>query len=254
MKVTVLGSGTSSGVPTIGCNCPACTSSDPRDNRLRASVMIESGKSRIVIDTSPDFRQQMLRHNVSNVDAVLFTHYHFDHIGGFDDLRGLNFVTHKSIPVYADEKTFKHIKRAFSYAFETPEQLGGGVPKTDVNFIDDKDFVIKDINIQPLHLKHGILNVLGFRIGSFAYCTDTNFIPEETYGKIQNLDILIIDALRYHKHPTHFTVEEALKEIEKIKPKKAYLTHIAHQILHEECEKMLPDNVKLCYDGLIIEM
>lgn len=252
IKYTVLGSGTSSGIPTIGCQCPTCTSDDPRDKRLRTSLLIESGRTTIVVDTSPDFRQQMLSANVKNLDAVLYTHQHFDHIGGFDDIRAFNYHSRKPMQIYLSEDTFIRLKRTFYYAFEKPEQIGGGVPMVEVNIIDNKLIKIGDIDIQPIPLLHGKLNVLGFKIGNFAYCTDTNFIPDDSLKYLENLDTLIIDALRFTPHSTHFSLEEALNVIEKIRPDKAYLIHMAHQMKHAECEKNLPENIRLAYDGLEI--
>jgi phosphoribosyl 1,2-cyclic phosphate phosphodiesterase len=252
IKFTILGSGTSSGIPTIGCRCDTCTSDDPRDKRLRTSLLIESETTTIVIDTTPDFRQQMLRADVRKLDAVLYTHQHFDHIGGFDDLRAFNYIARKPMPIYLSEDTFLRLKRTFYYAFEEPEQIGGGVPIVDVNIIDTHQIRIGDIDIQPIPLLHGKLNVLGFRIGNFAYCTDTNHIPQESLKYLLNLDFLIIDALRFVPHSTHYSKDEAIEVIEMIKPKKAYLIHMAHQLKHSECERSLPANINLTYDGLEI--
>lgn len=229
-------------------------SSDPRDKRLRCSVMIESTQSRIIIDTSPDFRQQMLKYNVNSIDGILYTHHHFDHIGGFDDIRAFNYTSHKPVPIYLQEKTLKELKRTFIYAFEEPEQKGGGVPISDIHIIDEEIIEIKDIQVQPIKLIHGCLDIRGFRVGDFAYLTDTNKIPEESYKKLEGLEVLVIDALRYTQHSTHFSVDEAINEITRIKPKKAYLTHIAHQIKHEEAEKKLPKNIFILYDGMVFDL
>ncbi len=253
LKFTVLGSGTSGGVPTISCNCPTCTSSDPRDKRLRSSLLIQSETTNAVIDTSADFRQQMIRAGVMKLDGVAYTHHHFDHIGGFDDIRAFNYTSEKPLPIYLSSQTFKELRRTFIYAFEEPVQIGGGVPLIETNIIDgENDFSIGDISFSPLKMKHGKLDVLGFKIGGLAYCTDTNYLPEETIDKIKGVDALVIDALRYHRHPTHFNVQDALMMIEKIEPRKAYLTHIAHQIKHSECEGKLPEGVELLYDGMEI--
>lgn len=251
-KVTLLGTGTSSGVPTISCKCPTCQSNDSRDKRLRCSVMLENASSRIVIDTSPDFRQQMLLHKVTGLDAVLYTHHHFDHIGGFDDLRAFNYTSGKPIPIYLNEKTYKELRRTFLYAFEEPEQIGGGVPQIEINFIKREAFRAGDFTIIPIPIMHGKLEVMGFRVGDFAYCTDTNHIPEESYKLLEGLDALVIDSLRYHSHSTHYCLKEALAAIERIAPKHAFLTHIAHQIKHSEIAKLLPDNVKPAYDSLTL--
>jgi phosphoribosyl 1,2-cyclic phosphate phosphodiesterase len=254
IKITVLGSGTSSGVPTIGCDCPVCTSDDSHDKRLRSSILVESATTRVLIDTSPDFRQQMLRPNIKSLDAVLFTHSHFDHIGGFDDIRAINYHTHRPLPIYLNEVTLENLKRTFYYSFEQPEQLGGDVPMVEINIINDRSFRIGDIDITPIKLLHGKMHVLGYRINDFAYCVDTNNIPDESYAKLKNLEVLIIDALRYTTHPTHFSVAEALSEIEKIKPQQSYLTHIAHQIMHSDLDKKLPGNTNISFDGLQIQV
>lgn len=254
MIITVLGTGTSSGVPLIGCQCDTCTSSDPRDKRLRCSIHIQSEKTSIVIDTSADFRQQMLSNNINRLDAIFYTHHHFDHISGFDDIRAYNYLQNMELPIYASKETMEHLKRAFPYSFEIPEQIGGGVPLIKSNYIEDKSINFQDIEMIPLELFHGKLKVLGFRIGDFAYCTDTNYIPERTQAKLQNLDYLIIDALRYEPHPTHYNVEQALEMIEIINPKQAYFTHISHHIKHSDLENKLPSNVKIAFDGMKIEV
>lgn len=253
-KFTLLGTGTSTGVPTIGCECPVCLSQDPRDKRLRCSLMIESPQSCIVIDTSSDFRQQMLKHNVKRLDSVVFTHHHFDHIGGFDDIRAFNFVMNSPLSIYATETTLNHLARIYQYVFKVPEQVGGGVPEIIVNKIDNNILIIRDIELIPIPMFHGNLEVLGFRIGNFAYCTDTNHIPPSSMELLQGLDVLILDGLRYTQHPTHFSVSESLEIINILNPKKAYLTHISHSILHHEAEEKLPDNVYFAYDGLVIEV
>jgi phosphoribosyl 1,2-cyclic phosphate phosphodiesterase len=254
LKITVLGSGTSSGVPTISCDCPTCTSNDPKDKRLRCSLLIENGDTSFVIDTSTDFRQQMLRAKVKKLDAIVFTHHHFDHIGGFDDIRAFNYTSHKAVPIYLNIKTYKELYRTFIYAFEKPEQLGGGVPLIEINIIDKQPFLIKDIEITPIPLMHGKMEVLGYRIGNFAYCTDTNFIPESSYELLKGLDVLILGALRYKTHPTHFNLEEAITAADRIGAKQTYLTHIAHKIKHSDCQKELPKNISLAYDDLELDL
>lgn len=252
MKITILGTGASSGIPTISCQCATCKSSDWRDKRLRCSVLIETAETTLVIDTSPDFRQQALRNYMTKLDAVLYTHHHFDHIGGFDDIRAFNYKQRKPIPLYLTEKTLKELRRTFIYAFETPEQIGGGVPQVEINTIEDKPFKIKDLTITPLPLKHGKLDVLGFRVGAFAYCTDANYIPEKTLDLMRDLDWLVLDALRFEPHSTHFCLDEAIEVARGIAPSKTYFTHMAHQIKHAECEKRLPKNMFFAYDQLVL--
>lgn len=254
-KVTFLGTGTSSGIPTIGCRCPVCTSTDEKDKRLRASILIQSDTTTILIDTTPDFRQQMLKNNITKVDAVLYTHHHFDHIGGFDDLRAINYTTRRPVPIYLMQKTFDSIKRTFFYAFGELEQIGGGIPAVDENIIDDvNEIVIGDIKITPIPLMHGKMKVLGFRIDNFAYCTDTNFIPDTSFTLLRNLDVLVLDALRYTKHETHFSLDEALETAKKINANATYFTHMAHEIKHTECEQNLPKYHFLSFDGLVIKL
>lgn len=254
LKFTLLGTGTSSGVPTISCKCDTCTSTDPKDKRLRCSLLIESETTNVVIDTSSDFRQQMLKHNVDKLDAVVFTHHHYDHISGFDDIRAFNFISKKIIPIYINSKTLSVMKKMFAYAFGEAEQIGGGIPTFDIIEIDRKSFKIGDIKFEIIPMMHGKLEVLGFRIGDFAYCTDTNFIPDSSLELLKDLDILILDCLRYHKHPTHFTVDESIELAQKIGAKKTYFTHIAHNIKHSDLEPKLPKNIHLGFDGLEIKL
>lgn len=253
-KFTILGSGTSTGVPTIGCNCETCLSDDIRDKRLRCSLLVESDDTVVVIDTSSDFRMQMLQHKVNKIDAVVYTHHHFDHIGGFDDIRSYNFTMNKPIDIFGTENTISHIQRIYSYAFSEPQQSGGGVPEINVNFIDSTPFKIKNLEFIPIPMMHGKLEVLGFRIGDFAYCTDTNYISENALKLLTNLEILVIDGLRHHKHSTHFSVNEAIEISRLIKPRKTYLTHISHYLRHAQTEKNLPENIFLAYDGIKFEV
>ncbi|ROL60943.1 MBL fold metallo-hydrolase, partial [Bacteroidetes/Chlorobi group bacterium ChocPot_Mid] len=209
----------------------------------------------VLIDTTPDFRQQMLRNRIQKIDAILYTHHHFDHIGGFDDIRALNYTTRKSVPIYLMQKTFESIKKTFYYAFGDLEQIGGGIPVIESNIIDDnKEILIGDIKIIPIPLLHGKMKVLGFRIDNFAYCTDTNNIPETSFSLLKNLDILVLDALRYTKHETHFSIDESIKTAQIIKAKTTYFTHMAHEIKHSECEKELPETFHLAYDGLVLDL
>lgn len=252
MKVTVLGCGTSSGVPTLTCDCVVCTSTNPKNNRTRCSIFIEINGINLLIDTSPDFRQQIMREKINKIDAIIYTHAHFDHIGGFDDIRAFNY-RFGALPIYLTEKTFQSLRKTFYYAFGELEQQGGGVPEANINIIDNQsDFEVLGVKIQPVELLHGKMQVLGYRFGNFAYITDVSYISDLSLSKLHNLDVLIISALRFEKHPTHFTVNEAIEVINLVKPKKAYLTHLAHQINYETLE--LPENIYLAYDGLKLEI
>ncbi|MBN8584346.1 MAG: MBL fold metallo-hydrolase [Ignavibacteria bacterium] len=260
MKVTVLGSGTSQGVPIVGCHCRACTSSDPKDKRLRVSLYIETDKKIngkpliILIDTSPDFRQQMLVNNITDIDAVLYTHYHVDHIMGLDDIRQINQLHKKYVELYANNETAYRIKQTFSYIFDENTYKGGGIPLVNLHEIDLKPFDVMGQEIVPLEYKHGPTTVYGFRIGDLAYMTDCNFIPEAEFEKLHGLKVLIIDALRYRKHETHFSVEEALEASKRINADKTYFTHMTHDIVHEEAGSKLPPNIEFAYDGLTFEV
>lgn len=253
-KVTVLGSGTSSGVPTIGCRCATCLSNDSRDKRLRPSLLVQSDTTTVVIDTSSDFRQQMLRCDVRSLDAVVYTHHHFDHIGGFDDIRAYNFFLNRPMSIYLMAETFAVLRRMFIYAFECAGQTGGGVPVVDTHIIGDDQFSIGDLLFTPIPLLHGSMRVNGYRIGNFAYCTDTNGIPDASIALLEGVEVLILDALRYHEHPTHFTVDQAIDVAQRIGARKTYFTHIAHNILHAELESTLPEGIAPGYDGLVIDL
>ncbi|RMF61434.1 MAG: MBL fold metallo-hydrolase [Calditrichaeota bacterium] len=249
MEVIILGSGTSMGVPMVGCDCRVCQSENPKDKRLRTSAFIRVGDVQILIDTSIDYRQQMLQHGIKRLDAVIYTHHHVDHILGMDDLRSFNFIHRCSIPIYGNRETLSHIKRIFKYAFGSDASVSA-VPQITMNEISNHPFQVKGVEITPIPLLHGDLPILGFRIGDFAYCTDTNKIPESSYPLLKNLKVLILDALRYQPHPTHFSVDEAVQEALKIGATETYFTHISHRILHDETEKSLPPGIHLAYDGL----
>lgn len=250
MQVTLLGTGTSTGVPMIGCSCRTCLSDDPHDKRLRVSALIEVNSKNILIDTSADFRQQMLTRNVKRLDAILYTHHHYDHIAGFDDLRAFQFLTRKSPQCYATEECFSFIRRTFAYAFGEAMQQGGGLPSVEFTMIGEEPIVIQGIEVQPIPLLHGKLPMVGYRIGGFAYLTDCSSIPERSYDALRDLDILVLDGLRYKQHPTHFSIAEAVEHARRIGARKTYLTHMNHDILHRETSKELPEGIELAYDGI----
>ncbi len=254
VRITLLGTGTSTGVPMIGCKCRVCTSTDPRDKRLRVSVLIQTDTTTVLIDTGSDFRQQMLRHSVPKLDAILYTHEHFDHVGGFDDLRALQFLKLGVPMCYASERTFESIKRTFPYAFGLVKNTGGGgVPAIPFTVIDTTPFTVGDLLIEPVTLDHGMMDIFGFRIGRFAYCTDCKRIPIGSKEKLRNLDVLVLDGLRYSEHPTHLSIPEAVAAAKELAPKRTYLTHLNHDVLHAEAEANLPPSVRLAYDGLVFE-
>lgn len=253
MKVTILGSGTSQGVPVIACKCDVCTSSDEKDKRLRSSILLQDGETNVVIDTGPDFRQQMLRVGLDKLDAVVFTHEHKDHIAGLDDIRGFNQAQLKDISIYADQRTLNAIKRDFYYAFA--EVKYPGVPGFEVKVITEKTFSIGSIHFQPIRLFHYRLPIYGFRVKNFAYLTDVNYIPMNSLRKLKNLDVLVLDALRHEPHISHYTLKEALKVVSYLKPKQTYFTHISHLLgKHDEINTVLPENCKLAYDGLSLSL
>ena len=247
--ITILGSGTSTGVPLIGCDCQVCVSTNPKDNRLRTSIKIKSATTTVVIDTTPDFRYQMLRTNSTKLDAVVFTHPHRDHYAGLDDIRPFNFFSKKAMQIYANEITQVAIKRDFYYAFEPTKDEG--LPEMELHTIDIAPFLIGDIPFIPIKVMHRELPVLGFRIGDFTYITDANYIAPEEQEKIKGSKVLILNALRKDPHPTHFTVDQALDLVKKLAVPQVYFIHFSHQIgLHEQTEAQLPQGVQLAYDGL----
>ncbi|OJJ21045.1 MBL fold metallo-hydrolase [marine bacterium AO1-C] len=254
MIVTVLGSGTSQGVPVIACDCEVCRSLDYRDQRLRAAIHIEVDGKSIVVDTGPDFRQQMLRERITSLDAVIFTHQHKDHTAGMDDLRSFSFKQKKDIPLYARASVMNQLKQEFAYIFVDKELKYPGVLSVEENIIENKPFNLQGIDITPIEVLHHKLPVFGFRINNFTYITDTNYISEEELEKVKGTEFLILDALHREEHISHFNLDQALEVIDVIKPKQAYLTHISHRMgLHAEVEAELPPNVQLAYDGLKIE-
>ncbi len=254
MKITFLGTGTSQGVPVIACKCRVCSSQNIKDKRLRTSLLIETKSTKVVIDSGPDFRQQMLRSHVDNLDAIIFTHGHKDHIAGLDDVRAYNHIQQDAMNIYADELTQTNIKKEFSYIFDN--QQYPGVPKVNLNTISpDMKFRIKEIEFETIQVTHYKLPVLGFRFNDFTYITDANFISAEELKKINNTKYLVLNALREEPHISHFTLAEAIDIAQKVKAQQTYFTHISHQLgLHDEVEKKLPQNIKLAYDLLTFEI
>ena len=253
LKITVLGSGTSSGVPTIGCGCAVCTSTDPKDARLRPSILISNGERNIVIDTTPDFRTQVLRAKLRRLDAVIYTHGHADHIMGLDDVRPFNFHQQSRIPIYAAPATLSIIERAFSYVF-AKRSVNTAIPQLDVNVIGHEAFEVLGMRFEPIPLLHGQETILGFRFGDAAYLTDHSEVPESSIAKLEGLDVLFLDALRHKPHPTHSTVETSLATARRLRARTTYFTHICHDLPHAATQAALPPGVFLAWDGLEIEV
>jgi len=252
--LTVLGSGTSMGVPTVGCTCAVCTSTDPHDRRLRPSVMVQYDGRTVVIDTSPDFREQAIREQIRRIDAVLYTHGHADHILGLDDVRPLSFpriTGGGKIPLYASENTAKVLRGVFKYIFDGDYKYGG-LAQVEIRNVDGP-IELFGATFTPLVVNHGDYPIEAYRFGSAAYLTDFSTVPDETLAQLEGLDILILDALRHHPHPTHSTLENSLKIVEQLKPKRAYFTHMSHDLPHQATNATLPGNVRLSHDGLKLE-
>lgn len=249
MKITFLGTGTSQGVPVIACDCKICHSSDSHDKRLRTSLLLENDNTTLLFDAGPDFRQQMLRENVIKLDSILLTHEHKDHIAGLDDVRAFNYKSQDAIDIYAEERVQKALKKEYSYVFS--EYQYPGIPKMRLNPVPDHSFTVHGIKVDPIRVFHYRLPVFGFRVGNFAYITDANYIPEDSKEKLFGVKYLVINALRKEKHISHFSLREAIDFIREISPKKAFITHISHQMgLYAEVAKDLPPGIFLAYDGL----
>lgn len=251
MKITLLGTGTSQGVPVVGCQCPVCKSNDSRDNRLRTAAFVEVDGVNLLIDAGPDLRMQLLRSEITRVDAVLVTHEHKDHLAGLDDIRPVFFMMKEPVKVFGLQRVMNVVRKDFDYAFKSNPYPG--VPSFQLHNVRDDAFAVKDVLVQPIHVRHLTLPILGYRIGKMAYVTDASFISETEMNKLRDLDVLVVNALRIREHYSHFNLDQALKLIDNLRPKRAYLTHVSHEIgLYEERSKLLPENVFLGYDGLTI--
>ncbi len=255
MKITFLGTGTSMGVPMIACPCEVCRSTDPKDKRTRSSVKIEIDDKVLVVDSGPDFRQQMLSSNTVVLDAILYTHEHKDHTAGLDDVRAFNWINKQPTYLFGELKVLNSLKQEFAYAFKDEDEKYPGVPELILHEIDEQSFQLFEIPVIPIRVYHNRMPVLGFRIGNFSYVTDASSISEDNMKKLKGSEVLVINALRQKEHVAHFNLEQALEVVASIAPATAYLTHISHHLgFHSEISKILPDNVFLAYDGLEIEI
>lgn len=253
MRITLLGTGTSQGVPVIGCTCEVCRSVDYRDKRLRVSVHLQVGGKSIIIDTGPDFRQQVLRERIRTLDALVFTHEHKDHTAGLDDIRAYNFSQHKDMPVYAEERVLEQLKKEFSYIFA--DYKYPGIPQVQLHTVTNHPFEVEGVPFTPIRVMHYKLPVFGYRVGDFTYITDANYIAEAEKEKIKGSKVVVLNALRQEPHISHFSLQEAIHLLEELQPEQAYLTHISHLLgQHREVETQLPGFIRLGYDGLQLEI
>ena len=253
MKVTFLGTGTSHGVPMIGCDCATCRSEDPRDKRLRTSIYVQMDDGTgVLVDAGPDLRQQALRHNIRRVDAILFTHGHADHIFGLDETRRFTGISQGPLPCYGDEQTLSDIRKTFSYVFDPATPRGGGLPELNLRLVDGP-IRVGAHEVTPIPVLHGTRPILGLRFGSFAYLTDCSSIPEASWPLLHNLDVVVLDALRHRPHPTHFSLSEATEAARRIAAGRTYFTHMCHDLPHAETNEALPQGMALAYDGLELE-
>ena len=251
--IEFLGTGTSSGVPMIACQCTVCSSNNKKDNRLRSSILIKSEKTVVVVDTTPDFRYQMLRSNVNHLDAILFTHSHKDHIAGLDDIKAYNFISQRPMSLFANTETCDALRRDFYYAFA--DKKYPGIPQLDLNLVDHEPFSVMDIDVMPIKVKHLNMDVHGYRFGDFTYITDANHIDDSEKEKIKGTQVLVINALRKEKHLSHFTLQEAIDLATELEIPTTYFTHLSHQMgLHDEVSESLPKGMFLAYDGLVLDV
>ena len=254
VRITLLGTGTSSGIPAIGCNCPTCRSEDPRDQRWRPSIFIElADGTGVLVDAATDLRAQALKFGIRRIDAIVFTHSHADHMLGLDEVRRYNHMQRAAIPCYGDARTIADVRRMFAYIFDPPDQLGGGIPQL-VTFLLAGAFSLGRTTFVPVPIYHGKRPIFGFRVGRFAYLTDCSEIPEASWPLLDGVDTLVIDALRPRPHPTHFSVDEAIDAAQRIGASRAYFTHMCHDLPHATTCEQLPDGVELAYDGLVLDV
>ena len=254
MRILFLGTGTSTGIPTLCCPCDVCQSDDPRNKRLRASALIQNNGFNVLIDTSTDLRQQCLTYNITQIDGVLYTHHHADHVHGIDELRCFNFFNKTVIPCYGNDLTLTTIRKNFNYIFNGEKPLGGGVPKLDMIPLDSQPFSLGGVQVTPVDIIHGNITILGYKVNNAAYVTDCSGLPDRTKEILSGLDVLVLNALGFEPNTTHYCLDQALAAIAELQPKRAILTHINHQFDHEKVSRDLPDNVELAYDGLTVDL
>ena len=253
MNILFLGSGTSTGIPSLCCDCDVCQSTNPKNKRLRSSIIVRNNENHFLIDTSTDLRQQCLVNNITHINQVLYTHHHADHVHGIDELRSFNYFNNTVIPCYGNKKTIHEIRKNFNYIFGGAIQVGGGLPKLTLNTINGEIFTLGGVSIAPLDIIHGKLMILGYKLNNCAYITDCSGIPNKTKAQLKNLDILILNALGFDSHPTHFSLSQALDTVQELRPKRAIFTHINHKFDHETVLAGLPKGVELAFDGMAIE-
>lgn len=253
MRITFLGTGTSNGIPVIGCTCPVCTSPDPRDRRSRSSAVVEAAGRKLLIDTAPELRLQAVANGLTDIDAVLYTHAHADHVAGFDDLRSFNFINQAPLDVYTDALTSSLIRERFAYAFENPFPFFGGKPDLNLHVFDGP-FSAAGVDVIPFQVGHGRWTVTGFRFGRLVYLTDAKVVPPAAIDAMRGAEVLVINALRDRPHPVHLSIPEALEVINEVRPCRAYLTHLSHDVSHADLNSRLPGNVQVAYDGQVVEV